>query len=83
MFPTLSLLSAYAGRRLPLGCFVNARVLRDHAKREAFAVAEQTRQALRCAAPLLLFLLFGQQILMALDTSRRTHSCRSGSAQRP
>lgn len=51
MLPTLSLLSAYAGRRLPLGCFVNARVLRDHAKREAFAAAEQTRQALRWALP--------------------------------
>ncbi|KAL0635141.1 40S ribosomal protein mrp2, mitochondrial [Maublancomyces gigas] len=50
MFPTLSLLSAYAGRRLPLGCFVNARILRDHAKREAFAAAEQTRQALRYIA---------------------------------
>lgn len=55
MFPTLSLLSAYAGRRLPLGCFVNARVLRDHAKREAFAAAEQTRQALRFVTPLHLF----------------------------
>lgn len=47
MFPTLTNLSAIAGRRLPLGCFINARVLRDHAKREAFAAAEQTRQALR------------------------------------
>lgn len=49
MFATPPLLSAVFGRRLPLGCFVNARVLRDHSKREAFAAAEQTRQALRCA----------------------------------
>ena len=42
MFQTLSLSKA-----LTLGCHINVRVLRDHAKREAFAAAEQTRQALR------------------------------------
>ncbi|KAG0637596.1 hypothetical protein HOY80DRAFT_1010585 [Tuber brumale] len=45
MFPTLRLSKA-----LNLGCYINARVLRDHAKREAFAAAEQTRQALRYIA---------------------------------
>lgn len=43
MFPTFTTLA----KRLQLGCYVNVRVLRDHAKREAFAAAEQTRQALR------------------------------------
>ncbi|CAZ80597.1 unnamed protein product [Tuber melanosporum] len=45
MFPTLRLSKA-----LNLGSFVNARVLRDHARREAFAAAELTRQALRYIA---------------------------------
>ncbi|KAH0602223.1 uncharacterized protein H6S33_009891, partial [Morchella sextelata] len=40
MFPSAALL----GKRLQLGCYVNVRTLRDHAKREAFAAAEQTRQ---------------------------------------
>ncbi|KAH0607424.1 uncharacterized protein H6S33_002458 [Morchella sextelata] len=43
MFPSAALL----GKRLQLGCYVNVRTLRDHAKREAFAAAEQTRQALK------------------------------------
>lgn len=47
MFPTVSLL----GKRLQLGCYVNVRTLRDHAKREAFAAAEQTRQALKSVSP--------------------------------
>lgn len=46
MFPTISLSKA-----LTLGGYVNVRVLRDHAKREAFAAAEQTRQALRYIGP--------------------------------
>ncbi|RPA94337.1 glucocorticoid receptor-like (DNA-binding domain) [Choiromyces venosus 120613-1] len=45
MFPTLRLSKA-----LTLGGHINVRVLRDHAKREAFAAAEQTRQALRYIA---------------------------------
>ena len=46
MFPTIGLSKA-----LTLGGYVNVRVLRDHAKREAFAAAEQTRQALRLHWP--------------------------------
>ena len=42
MFPTVTLL-----KRLPIGGFVNARVLKDHAKRLAFAANEERRQALR------------------------------------
>ncbi|PWW79925.1 glucocorticoid receptor-like (DNA-binding domain) [Tuber magnatum] len=45
MFPTIGLSKA-----LNLGCHINVHVLRDHAKREAFAAAEQTRQALRYIA---------------------------------
>ncbi|KAL7270938.1 40S ribosomal protein mrp2, mitochondrial [Rhizina undulata] len=46
MHETLQLMK----KKLTLGGFVNVRVLRDHAKREAFAAAEQTRQALRYIA---------------------------------
>ena len=43
MFPTASLLKV----RIPLGGFVNARILKDHAKRVAFEANEEKRQALR------------------------------------
>jgi len=43
MIPTASLFRA----RLPIGGFVNARILKDHTKRQAFAAAEEQRQALR------------------------------------
>jgi len=42
MFTTPLLLKA-----LPIGGFVNARILKDHAKRVAFAANEERRQALR------------------------------------
>lgn len=44
MFPTPRLLLA---KKPPIGIFINARVLRDQMKREAFAENEQLRQALR------------------------------------
>lgn len=43
MFPTGVLLK----KTLPIGGWVNARVLKDHSKRVAFAAAEERRQALR------------------------------------
>ncbi|TGZ85416.1 mitochondrial 40S ribosomal protein-like protein MRP2 [Ascodesmis nigricans] len=48
MFPTPRLLSF--GGRLPIGGFVNTRVLRDHQKRQVFAANETHRNALRYLA---------------------------------
>ncbi|KAF8434928.1 hypothetical protein BGX38DRAFT_1218229 [Terfezia claveryi] len=44
MFPTPLL---HLAKKHPIGIFINARVLRDQMKREAFAENEQFRQALR------------------------------------
>jgi hypothetical protein len=43
MFPTPTLLKA----RLQVGGWVNARILKDHSKRVAYAANEERRQALR------------------------------------
>ncbi|KAA8905999.1 hypothetical protein FN846DRAFT_949555 [Sphaerosporella brunnea] len=46
MFPTPHLLKA----RLQVGGWINARILKDHSKRVAFAANEERRQALRFIA---------------------------------
>ncbi|KAG9242039.1 putative 37S ribosomal protein MRP2, mitochondrial [Calycina marina] len=40
-------MSMFRAKKLDLGCFVNARVIRDHTKRKVFAEHEAERQALR------------------------------------
>jgi len=88
MFPTINLSKA-----LTLGGHINVRVLRDHAKREAFAAAEQTRQALRYVdlpplyhrTPLQSTLSSStdRSLEKKTDTSHKTHNSRCCSGQRP
>ncbi|KAF2229871.1 glucocorticoid receptor-like (DNA-binding domain) [Viridothelium virens] len=40
-------MAQFRAKKLDLGCFVNARVIRDHTKRKVFEQFEPQRQALR------------------------------------
>ncbi|ETN45639.1 uncharacterized protein HMPREF1541_09471 [Cyphellophora europaea CBS 101466] len=40
-------MSQFRAKKLDLGGFINARIIRDHTKRKVFAEHEQERQALR------------------------------------
>ncbi|KAF2861517.1 40S ribosomal protein S14 [Piedraia hortae CBS 480.64] len=40
-------MAQFRAKKLDLGCFINARVIRDHTKRKVFEQQEPERQALR------------------------------------